>query len=101
MPLGRFALIETSTQKHQYKKYSKNDNDTRQKYIGDGGNEKRVLIKDAKIGWEVVVVNPNRHLANGVTQYDYAKTLRMKLGDQARLVLDNFSDKWGHTRRPW
>ena len=29
------------------------------------------------------LANPNHHLSNGVTSYDYVKTLGLKLGGQA------------------
>ena len=42
--------------------------------------------------------DPSRHLENGVTQYVCVETLVMKLGGRARRVLDNFIDKWDHTK---
>ena len=49
-----------------------------------------MFIKDSKIGWKAILAYPNRHLSNGVTQYDYIETLGAKLGNQARRVLDNY-----------
>ena len=63
------------------------------KDTGAGGNEQRVFMKDARVGWKAILVDPHRQLANGVTQYDYVETLGMKLGGQAWCVLDNFVDK--------
>ena len=68
------------------------------KCTGDGGNKKRIFIKDVRIGSKDVLADPNRHLANGVTQCDYVETMGMKLGGQARRVLNNFIDKWDHTK---
>lgn len=61
-------------------------------YTSDGGNEQRIWM-DARIGWKDVLADPNRHLANGVTQYANVETLGTKLGSQARHVLDNFLHK--------
>ena len=41
------------------------------KYVGDGGNEQRIFMKCARIGWKAVVVDPNKHLPHGVTLYDH------------------------------
>ena len=67
------------------------------KYTGDGGNAQRMFIKDSKTGWKAILADPNRHLSNGVTQYDFVETFGKKLGGQARQVLDNYLDKWDHT----
>ena len=64
------------------------------KYSGDGGNEQRIFIKDARIGWRQVLNNPKLHLSNGITQYEYLETLGPRLGGQARQLLDNFIDRW-------
>ena len=68
------------------------------KYDGNGGNEQRVFIKDARIGWKAIMADPNRHLSVGFTQYDYLETLGGRLGGQARRVLDNYVDKWDCTK---
>ena len=69
-------------------------------YNGDGGSEHRVFIKDSRIGWKAILADPNQHLSNGVTQYDYVETLGQKLGGQARRVIDNlFGQVRPHERR--
>ena len=54
-----------------------------------------------EVDYLAVQSDPNRHLAEGVTQYNYSEYLGMKLSGQARHVLENFLkiflDKWDHT----
>ena len=69
----------------------------KKKYDGNDGNEQRVFIKDARIGWKAIISDANTHLSIGFTEYDYLEALVAKLGGQARRVLDNFVDKWGFT----
>ena len=45
------------------------------KYTGDGGNAQRVFIKDAQVGWKNLLNDPNKHLSNGISQYEYLETL--------------------------
>ena len=73
------------------------------KYTGDGGNEQRIFIKDARIGWRHVMNDAKLHLSNGITQYEYLETLGPRLGGQARRLLDNFIDKWDYhdTEQPF
>lgn len=68
-------------------------------YAGGGGNKQRFFMTDARLRWTVVLADPNCNLAHGVTQYDYLEDLKMKLGGQARCILDNFLDKSGHTNK--
>ena len=69
-------------------------------YNGDGGNEHRVFIKYSRFGWKAILADPNRHLSNGVTQYDYVETSGQKLGGRARRVLGNsFGQVGPHERR--
>ena len=37
------------------------------KYDGNGGNEQRVFIKDARIGWKAILADANKHLSIGFT----------------------------------
>ena len=74
------------------------------KYDGNGGNEQRIFIKDAKIGWKAIIADATKHVSVGFTQFDYWETLGAKLGGQARRVLDNYVEKWdctneGHVNR--
>ena len=62
-------------------------------YDGNGGNEQRVFMKDARIGWKAVMADPNKHLSIGSSQYDYLETLGARLDGQAVRVLDNYVDK--------
>ena len=73
------------------------------KYTGDGGNEQRIFIKDARIGWRQVLNDAKLHLSNGITQYEYLETLGPRLGGRARRLLDNFIDKWDYhdTEQPF
>ena len=64
------------------------------KYTGDGSNEKRIFIKDARIGWRSLLTNPMKQLGNGIAQYEYLESLDPKLGGHARRLLDNYIDKW-------
>ena len=50
------------------------------KYDGNGDNEQRVFIKDARIGWKAIIADANKHISAGFTQFDYLKTLGVKLG---------------------
>ena len=68
----------------------------KKKYSGDGGNEQRTFIQDANFGWENIQNEPQRHLANGITQYEYLKSLGSRLGGQARCLLDNYIAKWDY-----
>ena len=67
------------------------------KYDGNGGNERRVFIKDAKVGWKALVADPTRHVSIGFTHFDYLETLGTKLASQARRLLDNYVEKWDCT----
>lgn len=71
------------------------------KYTGNGGIEQRIFIMDARIGWKALLSDPHRHLAHGVTRYNYLEDLGMKLSGQARRVVDNFLDKWDHTNEDY
>lgn len=64
------------------------------KYNGDGGNEQRVSIKDSTIGWKAILDDPNRHLSNGVTQYDYVDKIWVVRPD---VTWNNYLNKWDHT----
>ena len=59
------------------------------KYIGDGGNAHRIFIQDAQVGWKHILNDPNRHVSNGVSQYEYLESLLNRLGGQACRLLDN------------
>ena len=61
---------------------------------GNDGNEQRVYIKDAEIGWKAIIADAHKHLLIGFTLYVYRETLGAKLEGHARRVLDNFVDKW-------
>ena len=60
---------------------------------GNGCNEQRVFIKDARIGWKAIIADAHKHISIGFTLYDYLETLGAKLGGQARRVLGNFVDR--------
>ena len=75
-----------------------------EKYTKDSGNKRRLFIKDTRIGWKAVRTDPNRqavridpnqHLALGVTKHDYLESLGSKLSDRAKSVPDNLLDSWG------
>lgn len=74
---------------------------TETKYDSNSGKEQRVLIKDARIGWEANLAGPNRHLPVGFTQYDYLETLGARQGGEARRLLDNNADKWDTTNEDY
>ena len=44
-------------------------------YDGDGGNAQTEFILDTEVGWEQVVNNPNLHVTEGVSQYEYSKRI--------------------------
>ena len=46
-----------------------------EKYTGDGGVAQRNFIKDAQVGWKVIVNDPQKHLGGGVSQYDYMESV--------------------------
>ena len=56
-------------------------------YDGDGGNAQTEFILDSEVGWEQVVNNPNLHVTEGVSQYEYLKTLLPRLTGQAKKLL--------------
>ena len=66
------------------------------KYTGDGSNEQRIFIKDARIGWRSLLSDPIKQLGNRIAQYEYLESLGPKLGGQARRLLDNYVDKWDY-----
>ena len=68
----------------------------KKKYTGDGSNEQRIFIKDARIGWRSLLSDPMKQLGNGFAQYEYLESLGPKLGGQARRLLDNYIDKWDY-----
>ena len=45
------------------------------KYTGDGSNERRIFIKDARIGWRSLLPDPMKQLGNGIAQYEYLESL--------------------------
>ena len=54
-------------------------------YDGDGGNAQTEFILDSEVGWEQVVNNPNLHVTEGVSEYEYLKTLlpKHRTGEEA------------------
>ena len=66
------------------------------KYTGDGNNEQRIFIKDARIGWRSLLNDPMKQLGHGIVQYEYLESLGPKLGGQARRLLDNYIDRWDY-----
>ena len=66
------------------------------KYTGDGGNEQRIFIIDARIGWRTILNDSMKQWANGIAQYEYLESLGPRLGGQAQRLLDNFIDKWDY-----
>ena len=48
-------------------------------YDGDGGNAQTEFILDSEVGWEQDVNNPILHVTEGVSQYEYLKTMLPKL----------------------
>ena len=63
------------------------------KYIGDGTNEQRIFIKDARMGWRSLLRDPMKQSGNGIAQYEYLESLGPRLGGQARRLLDNYIGK--------
>ena len=63
-------------------------------YDGDRGNVQTEFILDTEVGWEQVVNNPNLHVIEGVSQYEYSKTLLPKLTGQAKKVLTLYLKEW-------
>ena len=66
------------------------------KYTGDGSNEQRIFIKDARIGWRSLLNDPMKQLGHGIAQYEHLESLGPKLGGQARRLLDNYIDRWDY-----
>ena len=66
------------------------------KYTGDGSNEHRFFIKNARIGQRSLLSDPMKQLGDGIAQYEYLESLGPKLGGQARRLLDNYIDKWDY-----
>ena len=46
------------------------------------------------MGWEQVVNNPNLHVTEGVSEYEYLKTLLPKLTGQAKKLLTLYLKEW-------
>ena len=63
-------------------------------YDGDGGNAQIEFILDSEVGWEQVVNNPNLHVTEGVSEYEYLKTLLPKLTRQAKKLLTLYLKEW-------
>ena len=66
------------------------------KYTGDGSNEQRFFIKDARIGWRSLLNDPMKQLGHSIARYEYLESLGPKLGGQARRLLDNYIDRWDY-----
>ena len=66
------------------------------KCTGDGSNEQRIFIKDARIGWRNLLNDPMKQWANEIAQYEFLESLGPRMGGQARRLLDNFIDKWDY-----
>ena len=65
----------------------------------DGGNVQSEFILESEVGWEQVANNPNLHRTQGVTQYEYLKTLLPKLTGQAKKHLKQYLLKWDWKRQ--
>ena len=63
-------------------------------YDGDGGNAQTEFILDSEVGWAQVVNNPNLHVTEGVSEYEYLKTLLPKLTGQAKKLLTLYLKEW-------
>ena len=63
-------------------------------YDGDGGNAQTEFILDSEVGWEQGVNNPNLHVTEGVSKYEYLKTLLPKLMGQAKKQLTLYLREW-------
>ena len=63
-------------------------------YDGDRGNAQTEFILDSEVGWEQVVNNPNLHVTEGVSEYEYFKTLLPKLTGQAKKLLTLYLKEW-------
>ena len=63
-------------------------------YDGDGGNAQAEFIQDAEVGWEQVLNNAELHRTNGVTQYEFLKSLLGKLRGQAKKLLSLYLKNW-------
>ena len=61
---------------------------------GDGGNAQTEFILDSKVGWEQVVNNPNLHVIERVSEYEYLKTILPKLTGQAKKLLTLYLKEW-------
>ena len=66
------------------------------KYDGTGITAQRIFIKDARVVWEAILSDLNKHLMFRFTQFDYLETLGAKLTGQARRILDNWVEKWDY-----
>ena len=49
---------------------------------------------DSEVGWEQIANNPNLYRTQGVTQYEYLKTLLSKLTGQAKRHLKQYLLEW-------
>ena len=63
-------------------------------YDGDGGNAQTKFTLDSEVGWEQVVNNPNLHVTEGVSEYEYLKTLLPKLTGEAKKSLTLYLKEW-------
>lgn len=78
------------------KKISAMNNINEKKYMGYGGNEQRIFIKDARIGWRTLLNDPTKHLSSGITQNEYLEFEEIRLGGQAIRLLDNLIERWDY-----
>ena len=56
--------------------------------------EKQNFLKNAQAGWKNVRRESQRHILEGVTQFEYLSDVGAQVIGEARKVLYNFLDKW-------
>ena len=61
-------------------------------YTGKGGKVQEVFIRKARRGWVDLKKDTQRHLSEGVSQYEYLQELGDLMDGQAARLLEEFID---------
>ena len=63
-------------------------------YRIDGGNSRKIFLKDTEVGWKRVLGNPDLHRHGGQTKYEYLEFVLERMEGDGRKCLDNWLTSW-------
>ena len=66
-------------------------------YTGKGGKAQEVFIRKVRRGWVDLKKNTQRHLTEGVSQYEYLQEIGKLMDGQAARLLEEFIDDWDYS----